>query len=475
MAELSAIEQSMLELVNRARLDPLGEMARQGLSSLNKDLAAGTITSAPKQALAPNLAIAEAARAHSLWMLEADIFSHTGSGGSNAGERMGDAGYAFTGVWTWGENIAWKGTSGTVDPAQYILDEHRGLFLSAGHRANILEGDFREIGIGALTGDYSGYNALMTTQNFGLSGSKVFVTGVAYDDADRDAFYSVGEARAGIAVLVTVGADSATGSTGAAGGYAVGVGSGTAMVTFSGGGLTASIDVIVSTAAGNAKVDLVDGVRIETFVSATLGANATTAKLLGAVAANLTGSAAANVLTGNKVANTLDGGLGNDTLKGLDGSDVLLGGGGNDRLEGGVGADRLLGQLGNDVIIGGMGHDTITGGFGADTLTGGTQQDTFVFNAAPLAANADRITDFSSLDDAIWLEDAAFLGLAPGKLAASAFGTGSVASTAAERILYDAASGGLYFDRDGLGGTGSVKFAVLVAHTAVTFDDFAVI
>jgi len=290
MADVSAIEQLMLELVNRARLDPLGEMNRQGLASLNKDLAAGTITATPKQALAANPDLVEAAGGHSQWMIDTDVFSHTGAGGSSAGARMGTAGYAFTGTWTWGENIAWKGSTGGIDSTQYIVDEHGGLFLSAGHRANILKDGFREIGIGGLTGDFGGYNALVVTQNYALSGSKVFVTGAAYDDRDHNAFYSVGEARAGVAVAVSIGSATSTTSTAAAGGYEVGVGSGTATVTFSGGGLAVPLGVVVSTAAGNAKVDLVDGVRIETSVSATLGANATSATLLGAVVANLTGN-----------------------------------------------------------------------------------------------------------------------------------------------------------------------------------------
>lgn len=475
MAEFSAIEQLMLELLNRARLDPIGEMTRQGLSSLNKDLAAGTITATPKQALAPSLTLEDAAAAHSQWMLDADVFSHTGNGGSSAGDRMSGAGYAFTGSWTWGENIAWKGSAGTFDPTQYILDQHRGLFLSAGHRENMLKGDFREIGIGAVTGDYSGYNALMVAQNFALSGSKVFITGVAYDDADHDGFYSVGEARAGISVVVTAGTTSQLATTALAGGYAIGVVGDAAAVTFSGGALTAPISVVVSTVAGNAKVDLIDGGRIETSVSATLGANATSAKLLGAVVADLKGNDAGNVLTGNKVANTLSGGLGNDSLRGAEGCDLLYGGAGNDRLEGGIAADKLLGQLGNDNIFGGAGNDTLTGGFGADTLTGGTQKDVFVFNAVPSASNPDQITDFSSIDDVIWLDDAAFVGLALGNLSASAFGSGSVATTSSHRILVDVATGVIYFDRDGAGGTAAVKFAMLAANTTVTVDDFVVI
>jgi serralysin len=51
-------------------------------------------------------------------MLATNTFSHQGDGGSSAGERMAAAGYDFTGSWTWGENLAWYGTTGTVDLAR---------------------------------------------------------------------------------------------------------------------------------------------------------------------------------------------------------------------------------------------------------------------------------------------------------------------------------------------------------------------
>ena len=99
----------------------------------------------------------------------------------------------------------------------------------------------------------------------------------------------------------------------------------------------------------------------------------------------------------------------------------------------------------------------------------------FVFNVAPSASNPDQITDFSSIDDVIWLDDGAFVGLTLGNLGASVFGSGSVATTSTQRILVDVGTGVLYFDRDGAGGTAAVKFAMLAANTTVTVDDFVVI
>ena len=82
------------------------------------------------------------ADAHSGWMLSTDTFSHTGIGGSDPGTRMRDAGYVFSGSWSWGENIAWSGTTGTLNPNAAAVQHHQNLFLSAGHRTNILNGLF---------------------------------------------------------------------------------------------------------------------------------------------------------------------------------------------------------------------------------------------------------------------------------------------------------------------------------------------
>ena len=228
-------------------MDPEGEAARYGIS-LNKDLPAGTISAAPKQVLALNADLNEAADAHSNWMLSTDNFSHTGSGGSDPGDRMRDAGYVFSGNWSWGENIAWSGTTGTLDPDAAAVQHHRNLFLSSGHRKNILNDYFREAGVGSIDGRFTSgsntYNALVTTENFATSGPSFFVTGVAYNDADNDDFYSIGEARSGVKVdILKNGAVATSSLSGTAGGYAAALASSAGNpvdveVRFSGGGLS---------------------------------------------------------------------------------------------------------------------------------------------------------------------------------------------------------------------------------------------
>ncbi len=257
MAQPSAQEQYMLELVNRARENPNEEAARYGIN-LNQGLSAGTISSSAKQPLVFNQNLIESSREHSEWMLETNTFSHTGNGGSSAGDRMRDANYSFTGSWTWGENIAWRGSTGTIDETQTIGTQHEGLFKSSGHRTNILNDNFREIGIGAVTGNYNGYNALMTTQNFAKSGNSVFLTGVAFDDAVQDDdFYTVGEGLGGIQVeAVRSDGQSFTTTTFASGGYQLALAPGEYSVNFSGGSLGQTVQRDITIGQKNIKVDL---------------------------------------------------------------------------------------------------------------------------------------------------------------------------------------------------------------------------
>jgi Ca2+-binding RTX toxin-like protein len=372
MAALSTYEQYLLELINRARLDPLGEAARLGID-LNQGLAAGTLNGAARQPLAPNGLLTDAARAHNSWMLATDVFSHTGAGGSSPGDRMEDAGYSFAGSWTWGENIAWMGSTGSIGLASATGSLHDNLFRSAGHRQNLLNDGFREIGTGVSTGIFTAngtnWNAAMATEAFARSGAQVFFTGVAIDDADGDNFYDIGEARSGVAVSVRAGSTVVgSDSTEAAGGYAVGVSGGTLAVTFSGAGLAQTVNATVAGGTRSVKVDLIGSDEIASSATTVLGDGARVLDLLGVAAINGTGNALANAIYGNKGDNTLSGLAGNDTLYG------------------GLGGDRLIGGAGRDILNGGGGGDT------------------FDFNAVAeigrSSATRDRIADFvHGLDD----------------------------------------------------------------------------
>jgi Ca2+-binding RTX toxin-like protein len=143
---------------------------------------------------------------------------------------------------------------------------------------------------------------------------------------------------------------------------------------------------------------------------------------------------------------------------------IIFGNDGLNKLSGGAGQDQLWGLGGEDVLDGGAGSDLLLGGIGVDQ---------FVFSH--LGSGIDTIADFQIGQDKIVLSGAQFGGLGLGPVAAGAFAAGSTAQDADDRILYDHATGRLYYDADGVGGMGAIQFAQLEAGTILTASDFSVI
>ncbi|PRY26017.1 Cysteine-rich secretory protein family protein [Aliiruegeria haliotis] len=394
-ASLTAAEQFLIELINRARLAPDAEAARYGID-LNEGLSPLTLESGSRQVLAPNAALNAASAAHSAWMLRSDTFSHTGSGGSSHSQRFEDAGYGSW--WRTGENIAWRGSTGSIDGNDAIALNHQQLFLSAGHRKNLLGDSFREIGVGHEMGSFttsSGgtYNASMLTEGFALGGSEVFVTGVVYRDRDGDGFYSIGEGTGGITASTrykdSAGASRSDTDRGGAhdhGGYVLELASPDGMVTATLGDGTVTATARLDLSDGNVKLDLVNGTLLKSSGNTRLVSGVTKAELLGVEDLTLAGNAKGNMLRGNSGDNRLDGGKGNDKLLGL---------GGADKLNGGKWSDKLFGGNGQDTLIGGRGKDRLIGGGGNDALKGGGGADTFVFKGR---FGTDTIRDFGPGD-----------------------------------------------------------------------------
>lgn len=219
----------------------------------------------------------------------------------------------------------------------------------------------------------------------------------------------------------------------------------------------------------------------------------------GAGADRIFGGVGSDFLYGGNDSDIISGGDGNDEIVGGTGDDSLLGGIGNDLLIGGSGNDIITGDSGNDTIRGGAGDDGLTGGFGsddlaggdgtdnldggdgadflsggasADFLTGGDGSDWFIFDSALGGDNIDSITDFRSADDTIRLDIGVFAGIDLGQLSAAAFAEGPVAVDADDRIIYDAATGEVFYDADGSGAGQQVLFATVDPGTVLTSDDF---
>ncbi|HET6222236.1 MAG TPA: CAP domain-containing protein [Dongiaceae bacterium] len=324
MAQLDAYEQYMLELINRARLDPQAEADRLGVG-LNDGLSAGQISAASKQPLAANELLNDAAERHSQWMLDTGTFSHTGAGGSDPDDRMRSSGYVFSGKWDWGENISWRGNSAPLNLKAAVDSQQSGLFTSSSHRINMLGSNFAEIGLGIKTGVFNGNNAAMTTQDYAKSGTAQFLTGVAYKDNDGDHFYTPGEGLGGVRVDARpVGGSSVPTSTAPAGGYQTKITAGTYDVTLSGGGIASTLGLRVTVGSVNVKLDLVALDAVACSASAIMGDNLKGLTLLGTENLSGTGNALANTIVGNAGANTLDGAAGADVLTGGKGNDVFV-------------------------------------------------------------------------------------------------------------------------------------------------------
>ena len=103
-----------------------------------------------------------AARAHSKSMIRHDYFSHNSRNGNSFEQRLRKFGYNTRRHYPVGENIHGGGGSyGTPSGAM------RSWMNSSGHRANILNRRFREVGIGAVRGTFKGNRGRMWTVDFG--------------------------------------------------------------------------------------------------------------------------------------------------------------------------------------------------------------------------------------------------------------------------------------------------------------------
>lgn len=133
---------------------PSGSVAQQVVDLVNQQRAAAGV--AP---LAMHLALNSAAQRMSNDMAAHDTMypagqsrPHIGSDGTTAGQRIAAAGYAWR---AWAENIA----AGQPDAASVV----QGWMSSAGHRTNILNPGYTDIGVGLA---YSASGVPYWTQDF---------------------------------------------------------------------------------------------------------------------------------------------------------------------------------------------------------------------------------------------------------------------------------------------------------------------
>jgi serralysin len=349
----SAFEQLMLELLNRARLDPGGEF-----DALIADASTGTavqdnITSAltyfgvdlvsfqaqlaglsPVAPLAWHDALAAAADAHSQLMITYDEQSHQLAGEDSLAIRIVTAGYddwravsenvfAYTEDAVYGHAgffIDWGYDDEDFSGSTLVADWQSvgdGIQDPAGHRINMLSSALTEVGISAIAeaDPTTGVGPYVVTQDFGNRFDYAAqLLGVVIEDADGDRFYDMGEGLGGVTVTATGSAGTFTTTAWGAGGYQMDLPEGSYTVTFSGGALIGTATYSVTMGTENTKLD---GFSADAVVLA-----------------DLVGGAYDDLLQGTAgVHQALAGMAGNDTLIGGGGAvDTLMGGSGNDRL-----------------------------------------------------------------------------------------------------------------------------------------------
>jgi uncharacterized protein YkwD len=267
------LEQHMLEMINRARANPMEEGVRlmdtddqavqQAYSffSINKSATKAAFAQYPmRPPLAFHPLLIQASRNHTSDMVAMNFQGHTSSNGQQLDDRYATVGYTSQGMF--GENVAAYSNSVWYGHCGLNVDWGEQNQIELGHRKNIMNFEstpYTEIGIG-ITNSGGGLQQgtvgpLVITQNFGIRQTR-YVTGVVYRDLNDNGMYDPGEGIAGVSVTPNTGSHYAI--TSESGGYAFPVAKNTTIsVTFAGEGIGAPSTVTASVGTDNYKLDFV--------------------------------------------------------------------------------------------------------------------------------------------------------------------------------------------------------------------------
>ncbi|MFO0586189.1 MAG: CAP domain-containing protein [Polyangiaceae bacterium] len=228
----SALEQSLLELVQRARANPAGEVdllltvpgvpgAMKQFNVDEQQLRDDFATYAPVPPLSFDAHLMESSRFHSEDMAKNGFQDHDGSAGESFDQRITDAGYDWSFV---SENIFAYAKSVAYCEAGFLIDWGN---PDPGHRKAILDidGKKRDIGISIIEDPPSmEVGPLVVTQDFGAPletepDAEKLIVGVAYRDKNGNGAYDPGEGAPGMIIVPQSGTYHAITST--SGGYSI--------------------------------------------------------------------------------------------------------------------------------------------------------------------------------------------------------------------------------------------------------------
>jgi hypothetical protein len=281
MAQPTANEQELLELMNRMRLNPSAELAllldaadgnvQYGLEYYGIDralLAAQWSKLKPVAPLAWSSELNVSAYGHNLATIAQKQQAHVLPGELSVQARIAQAGYQST---FFGENV--------YAASQSVLFTHTGLAIDWGkgantiggiqtpalHRENLMSKLITEVGISAIEDHRSApIGPMVVTEDFGtraaLSG-KAWLLGVAFEDTNNNGWYNAGEGLSDVSVKITGinGTNfSDTIAVGQAGGYQELLDPGQYQVDFSENGrqIASQTTTIAAHQPSNVKVDL---------------------------------------------------------------------------------------------------------------------------------------------------------------------------------------------------------------------------
>jgi uncharacterized protein YkwD len=246
----SALDQALLEEVQRSRADP--PAAGERIAALPEVQNAIKDFGVDKQQLIADFAgyppvppfafdphLLASSRVHSLDMADNGFQEHDGSAGDTFSDRISSAGYDYSFI---EENIFAYAKSIPYCNAALLIDWGN---PDLGHRSALLDldGAARDIGVSVIEkpNGPNGVGPLVVTEDFGqpLSDPRRYIVGVAYRDENQNGLYDAGEGVAGLNVVPASGDTYAV--TGASGGYAI---------PFSPNPKTGSVKVQIQSAAG---------------------------------------------------------------------------------------------------------------------------------------------------------------------------------------------------------------------------------
>jgi FG-GAP-like repeat/Cysteine-rich secretory protein family len=293
MANPTAREQELLELINRMRINPAAELPLllnstdpQVINNLagwgvDRNLLAtqwSTLTAASPLAWSSQLN--DAAVTHNQKMIQYDQQSHqvgvydslgnlTTAYEPNTSGRALAANYGSSYV---GENIFAYAESTLAAEQAWAIDwggtaATGGIQTGTGHRKNIMLSSYREVGLGITeeTNPSTGVGPLVVTGDFGTRDAlfgKGWLLGVAFQDTNKDGWYEAGEGLSDVQVKIT-GINGTTFSdtltVGTAGGYQDLLNPGQYQIDFSRNGVIVSskTTLISATTPANVKIDLI--------------------------------------------------------------------------------------------------------------------------------------------------------------------------------------------------------------------------